>query len=117
MASYKIAGLQFLPVQGRDSAGKLKTGVYVTVTDWEQWNPTDLSIYMHKQAALWQRQNPFAALSTTDQRAFKIHLGSNAWYEELVRSGGKIDPTPFLKDWKERAVRYREQSKTYWLYR
>jgi len=114
--AYDIPGVKFLKVQAVDRAGKVITGVYVDVADWEKWNPTELSFYMQKQAALWNRMNPFAMLTASEQRTFKIHVGSNAWYDELVRAGGRIDVPMFLRNWDARAAVYREQSKRYWLY-
>lgn len=114
--AYDIPGLKFHKVQGLDRNGKVISGVYVEVVDWEKWNPTELSFYMHKQAALWNRLNPFAILTTSEQRTFKIHVGSNAWYDELVRAGGRIDVPMFLKNWDARAATHREHNRRYWLY-
>jgi uncharacterized protein YbbC (DUF1343 family) len=116
MDAYKIPGLAFVKRPGTDRAGKPITGVYVEVTDWEKWNPTELSFYMHKQAAKWSRLNPFTVLTTEEQRSFKIHVGSTAWLAELQRAGGRIDVPLFRKNWTERAAIYREQTKKFWLY-
>ena len=116
MQAYPIGGVKFLKVDGLNGEGKPVPGVYVEVADWEKWNPTELSFYMHKQAALWNRLNPFAVLNETERRAFKIHVGSNAWYDALVKFDGRVDVAMFLRNWDERAAIYREQSRRYWLY-
>jgi uncharacterized protein YbbC (DUF1343 family) len=116
MNAYKIPGLAFTKRPGTASDGKAITGVYVEVTDWDRWNPTELSFYMHKQAAKWTRLNPFVGLTSEEQRSLRIHVGSSAWLAALQRDGGKIDVPLFLRNWMERAAIYREQTKKFWLY-
>lgn len=116
MAAYKIPGLTFLKRSGTGSDGKPMTGVYVEVADWEKWNPTELSFYMHQQAAKWTRLNPFATLTTDEARSFKIHVGSSAWLAALQREGARIDVGSFLKNWSGRARIYQDQTKKFWLY-
>jgi uncharacterized protein YbbC (DUF1343 family) len=116
MKAYKIPGLAFVKRPGTGSDGKPITGVYVEVTDWEKWNPTELSFYMHKQAAKWTRLNPFVGMTADEQRSFKIVVGSNAWFAALARDGGKVDVPLFLRNWTERAAIYREQTRKFWLY-
>ena len=112
----RIPGLKFVKQAGLCSDGNLITGVYVEIVDWDAWRPTELSFYMHRQAVLWQPLNPFAVLTTAEQRTFNIHVGSTAWYNALKREGRKVDVASFLKNWAERARIYQELSKKYWLY-
>ena len=114
--AYKIPGIRLVKQQGLAADGKLRPGVYVQVTDWEAWRPTELAFYMQKQAVLWSQLNPFAVLTTTEQRTFKIHVGSNAWYAAISREGGKVNVPSFIQNWTERAKIYQEQSRKYWLY-
>jgi uncharacterized protein YbbC (DUF1343 family) len=116
MGAYQIPGIRLVKRQGLSPEGQSRTGVYVEISDWENWNPTELSFYMHKQAAKWERLNPFVGLTATEQRTFKIHVGSNAWFAELQRAGSRIDVPVFLRNWAERAAIYREQTRKYWLY-
>ena len=116
MDAYKIPGLRFVKRDGRFPDGKPAQGVYVEITDWEKWNPTELCFYMHKQAEKWSPMKVFATLTTGEQRTFQIHVGSTAWYDALVRDGMKVDPAPFVKNWTERAAVYQQASKKYWLY-
>lgn len=116
MEAYKIPGITFVKRQGKDSAGKMINGVYVEVTDWQKWNPTELSFYMHKQAAIWSL-NPFATLSTADARAFQIHVGSTAWYQALRRDGARVNVPLFIENWIPRSRAYQELTKRYWIYR
>ena len=114
--AYRIPGVAFVKRSGLDRDGKPISGVYVEVTDWEKWHPTELAFYMQKQAAIWQRLNPFIALTATEQRTFTIHVGSNAWFAALRREGPRIDVASFIANWSERAKIYQEQSRKYWLY-
>jgi uncharacterized protein YbbC (DUF1343 family) len=114
--AYQIPGITLVKREGRTAEGKPTLGVYVEVTDWEKWHPTELSFYMHKQAAKWERLNPFVGLTAAEQRTFKIHVGSHAWLAALQRDGSRVDVPLFLKNWAERAAISREQTKKYWLY-
>ena len=116
MDAYKIPGITLVKQAGLDRTGKLITGVYVQVTDWESWHPTELSFYMHKQAARWTRLNPFATLTTNEAHTFRIHVGSSAWCTELSRAGGKVNVAPFLQNWQARDAIYLEETKKFWLY-
>ena len=116
MEAWKIPGLSFVKRNGLDREGKPITGVYVEITDWDKWNPTELAFYMHKQAAKWSRLNPFAVLTTEEARTFKIHVGSTAWHDALKREGARIDVASFLKNWSDRAKIYQDQTKKFWLY-
>jgi uncharacterized protein YbbC (DUF1343 family) len=116
MDAYRIPGIKFLKMRALGPDNKPRTGVYVEVVDWEAWRPTELSFYMQKQAALWSTLNPFAALTTAEQRTFNIHVGSTAWFNALSKQGGRVDPALFIKNWSERAAIYQQQSKRYWLY-
>ncbi len=116
MEAYHIPGLKFVKANGLNAEGKPVPGVYVEIADWEKWNPTELSFYMHKQAAIWSRLNPFATLIGAERRTFLIHVGNKAWLDDLVRSGGRINVALHLKNWDERAAITREQSRKYWLY-
>jgi len=113
---YKIPGIRLVKRTGTASDGKTITGVYVEVTDWDAWNPTELSFCMHKQAAKWEKLNPFAVLNAAEQRAFQIHVGSTAWYDALRREGSKVNLQAFLKNWRDRAGVYQQRVKKYWLY-
>lgn len=116
LEAYRIPGIAFQKRQGLDRDGKVITGVYVEVTDWEKWRPTELGFYMQKQAAAWLRLNPFVALTSAEQRTFNIHVGSNAWFSALRRDGARVDVASFIANWEGRAKIYQEQSRKYWIY-
>lgn len=116
LEDFKIPGIKLVKRDGRDRDGKIITGVYVEVSDWDAWRPTELSIYMHKLAEKWSTKKVFASLNKEQQRTFQIHVGSTAWYDALARDGMRVDVATFVKNWTERAALYQQQSKKYWLY-
>lgn len=116
LEAYKIPGIKFVKMQALGPDNKPRTGVYVEVVDWAAWRPTELSLYLHKQAALWSRLNPFAALTAAEERTFNIHVGNTAYFNALKTQGGRIDPQLFLKNWSERAAVFQRTSRKFWLY-
>ncbi|WP_438480177.1 DUF1343 domain-containing protein [Oleiharenicola lentus] len=115
LEAYKIPGVNFVKRPVKDSAGSIVTYVVVEVSDWAKWNPTELSFYMQKQAAIWSL-NPFATLKGADIRTFNVHVGSTAWFNALRREGARIDVPLFVNNWKARSLAYQAQTKRYWMY-
>lgn len=113
---YKIPGIQLLKMKGVGRDGDIMEGVYVEVTDWNAWRPTELSFYMQKTAAKWTSPNPFAKLTAAESRTFNIHVGSAAWLAALKRDGARIHVETFLANWRERAAIYQQASRKFWLY-
>lgn len=112
----RLPGLKFRKVSAPDDKGQPGTGVFVEVADWDDWNPTELSFHLMRLACRYNPPNPFAKLDETTTRSFNIHVGSRAWMTALKRDGAKVDVEGFLRDWRERAKVYQQQSKRYWLY-
>lgn len=111
-----LPGLDFRIVSVPGKNGKPVTGVYVEVTDWEAWHPTELSFYMMKLACQLEPRNPFATASAAEAQGFLRHMGSTAFFEALRRDGAKVNVGAFLADWRARDKIYQEQSRRYWLY-
>lgn len=116
MDAYKIPGVRFVKMNGFSRENKIVPGVYVEVSDWDKWRPTEVSFYMQKLGALWSPQNPFAKLTPTEERTFNIHVGSAAWFKALSTQGGRVDVASFIKNWQERAAVFQQTSRKYWLY-
>ncbi len=115
LTALRVPGVAFRPValsEGRNQ----KTGVYVELTDWAAWNPTELSFALMRLACTYDRANPFAKLTTDEARHFNIHVGSTAWWTALKRDGARVNLEAFLADWKTQTVAYQQQVKKYWLY-
>ncbi|MEO6568683.1 MAG: DUF1343 domain-containing protein [Opitutaceae bacterium] len=113
----RLPGIKFRKVAGVDDKSQPVTGVYVEVSDWDDWNPTELNFHLMRLACRYAGTNPFAKLKGTPQeRTFNIHVGSKAWWDALTRDGAKVDVEGFLRDWRDKAKVYQQQSKKYWLY-
>jgi uncharacterized protein YbbC (DUF1343 family) len=115
-----IPGLDFhiLPFHVNDKAYR---GVYVVVTDWNALRPTELSLRMMKIAARWARENgkpnPFAAATADQALLFNKHMGSQEFWNALVRDGENVDVEGFISKWDAQAKAFRQQSRKFWLYK
>jgi uncharacterized protein YbbC (DUF1343 family) len=112
----KLSGLNFTRVSAPDSAGKPSLGVYIEVTDWDAWQPTELSFFLMRLACKWSPVNPFASAPADKVAIFKKLVGSASWWNALRRDGAKVDVESFLADWHRRALVYQQQTRRYWLY-
>lgn len=112
----RLPGLNFVKVTVPSADGRLLTGVYVDVTDYDAWRPTALSFHLMRLACKWSTVNPFTIAGTDRQNMFNKLTGSTAWWQALAREGARIDVAAFLRNWDERNQVYREQSHKYWLY-
>ena len=116
LQALKLPGLAFRLVSVPDRKKQPTVGVYVEVTDWDDWRPTELSFHMMRLACKWSGSNPFAAANAADARRFNIHTGSTTWWNALKREGARVDVEAFLQDWRQRNQTYREATRPYWLY-
>jgi len=112
-----VPGVAFRRVQTTDSRGNSAVGLYISIADWNAWNPTELNFHLMKLACVLDGENPFAAAKAAGTtRGFIIHTGSEAFFEALAREGARIDLQPWLTQWKQQAEIYQKQSQRYWLY-
>lgn len=115
LTALRLPGIRFSKISATDKQGRLTTGVFVQVTDWTDWNPTELSFHMMKLACRYE-PNPFAKLNLVELRHFNIHVGSAAWGDALRKEGARIDVDAWTRRWREQTRIYQEESKRYWLY-
>ncbi|MEO6004082.1 MAG: DUF1343 domain-containing protein [Opitutus sp.] len=115
LKALKISGLSFrrISVPGKD--GKPMTGVFVEITDWDDWHPTELSFYLMQMACRIEKQNPFA-VSDASASGFLRHMGSESFFRTLQREGAKTDIAAYIADCQARAEIYQKQARRYWLY-
>ncbi|ACB75070.1 DUF1343 domain-containing protein [Opitutus terrae] len=111
----KIPGLSFRRVSVPNREGKPMTGVFVEVTDWDEWNPTQLSFYLMQLACRIEKKNPFLVPDSAAS-GFLRHMGSEEFFRALQRDGANTNIAAFFADWQRRAKIYQAQSKRYWLY-
>jgi uncharacterized protein YbbC (DUF1343 family) len=112
----KIAGLSYRKISGPDLDGKTKEGVYLDVSNYTAWRPTQLSFELMRLACRYDPPNPFAKLNSKDMRSFNIHVGSTAWWEALKRDGARVNVEGNLSTWNTKALAYQQGTRKYWLY-
>ncbi len=117
LRALNLAGLQYRRVSAPDRFGKPTTGLYIEVADYDEWQPTELSFYLMQLACKLDPKNPFATAKAADRRTFLVHMGSTTFYNDLVTKGAKVDVAGWLRQWREQAKIYQEESKRFWLYR
>jgi uncharacterized protein YbbC (DUF1343 family) len=117
LRALNLPGVQFRRVSAPDRKGNPAVGIYVEITDYDDWQPTDLSFYLMKLACKLERKNPFIAATPAERRTFLVHMGSSAFFNDLITKGANTDIDGWLRTWRDQARIYQEQSKRYWLYR
>ncbi len=118
LRALNLPGLGFRKISVPNAkTGKPSVGLYVEINDYDAWQPCDLSFWLMKFACKLGPKNPFAGLTDAQRRTFLVHVGSKAFYDDLVAKGARIDIDAWLRQWREQARVYQEQSKKYWLYR
>lgn len=115
LESKRIPGLGYRTVKTQSAAGAPLSGVYVSVTNWSQARPTELSFHMMQLAASWSSSNPFAA--SKNPRLFNKHVGSTAWWNEINQRGAKARVNVFVDQWAQQAKSFQRKAKRFWIYR
>jgi uncharacterized protein YbbC (DUF1343 family) len=114
----ELHGLRFQRVSAPNTkTGQNGTGIFVHITDYDDWRPCELSFWMMKIACGYSKQNPFAPAKGRDFSGFMRHLGSQAFFNDIAAKGKNVDIAAWLRTWREQDKIYQEQSKKYWLYR
>ncbi len=113
-----LPGLQFRRVSAPDRDGKPAVGLFIEITDYDDWRPTELNFHLLRLACKFDpKGNPFTPAPGRDFSGFLRHMGSEEFLRALQRDGAKVDVAKFLAEWAARDKIYQEQSKKYWLYR
>ena len=116
LESLKLPGLSYRIKTLRNSAGKSVRGVYLVISDWNVWKPTELPFYMMKLSALWEAPSPFGQATDSQAGLFNKHVGSSWWWDALLSKEGKINPSQYLAEWEKDSLRFRESVRPYLLY-
>lgn len=116
LTSLKIAGLSYRKITVPDPSGKPKEGVYVDVSNWEAWRPTELSFQLMRLACRYDPPNPFQKITAVQARSFNIHVGSTAWWNALRRDGANVNLASFFSQWRTQSLSYQQLTRKYWLY-
>ena len=116
LEALRLPGLSFRKVSALKPNGQAAIGVYVEVTDWDDWHPTDLSFHLMRLACKFSGTNPFAKATPAETRTFNIHTGSAELWKALRRDGAKVDIEGFIADWRKRDAIFQQASRKFWLY-
>lgn len=117
LEALRLPGLRFQKVSLSDGRGRPVVGVLVTVSDWNAWNPTELSFHLMRLACRYRLFNPFLSLSPAEASKFNKLVGSSAWWNALRRDGARVDVEAFLRSWQSADRAYQQQMRAFWLYR
>lgn len=113
----RIPGVAFQRRKTRTQAGAEIEGLYVQITDWQQWRPTELSFHMMRITCRLTGQNPFSSAPASEVDLFNKHVGSTAWWNAISSQGAQVPVERFIASWEVSSRRFQEQSRAYWLYR
>jgi len=112
-----IPGLQFQWVSAPSPrTGKPATGLYIDVTDWDQWRPTELNFQLMRLACKLEPRNPFLLVSKGESELFLTHMGSTAFYRDISAHGSRVDVEAYVEQWQAEARAFQERTRRYWLY-
>jgi len=116
MQALNLPGLNYRRISVPNRNGKPVTGLYVEVTDYQDWRPTELNFHLMRLACKYEGKNPFANATDTAVRTYLIHMGSTEFYEAIKRDGTRVNVEAFIADWAAKARIYQQQTRKYWLY-
>jgi len=111
-----IAGLSFQLKTLKNNSGKDIEGVYIVLTDWTKWRPTELAFYMMQLSAKWETPSPFTQAKESEVTLFNKHVGSSAWWNHLFQSGASCEPRKFLIKWDGETRSFKDKVSKYYLY-
>ena len=111
-----IAGLSFQLKTLKNNSGKDIEGVYIVLTDWTKWRPTELAFYMMQLSAKWEAPSPFTQAKESEVTLFNKHVGSSAWWNHLFQSGASCEPRKFLIKWDGETRSFKDKVSQYYLY-
>ncbi|MFP4166372.1 MAG: DUF1343 domain-containing protein [Opitutales bacterium] len=109
-----IAGVRFHVKQARTTGGQKVEGVYVQLSDWSAFRPTELSFHMMALTAAWTPGNPFQEAGNAD--LFNKHVGSGDWWKEIRTRGEKARVDAFVRHWASQARAFQKMARNYWMY-
>jgi uncharacterized protein YbbC (DUF1343 family) len=116
LRSLNIPGIDFRRISAPDpKTGRPDLGLYVDITDWDRWRPTELGLQMIRLACRYD-PHTFAAATRNELHLFELCLGSSAFYNDVVAHGARVDVGAYVRDWQARDAVYQRLSRQYWIY-
>lgn len=117
LTALRLPGLAYRRITINDRRGRPVPGLYIQVTDWNAWRPTELNFHLMQLTARWESTNPFAKASGSTMNGFVKHVGSGAFVEALRTEGARTDVSAWFDRWDEGVRIYQQQVRRFWLYR
>ena len=117
LESMNLAGLSFRLKKLQDSQGEEIVGVYIIVSNWSEWKPTQLAFAMMELSAKWENPSPFTQAKDSEITLFNKHVGSTAWWEHLANSGQSVTPAPFMDRWERECKNFQTEISRFFLYK
>ena len=111
-----LSGLSYKILTLENAEGKPVTGVYLVISDWSSWEPTDLAFAMMSLSAKWQNPSPFIRVKTSEANLFNKHVGSTAWWNYIQKAKQNIDPRKFKLKWENEVSQLRSSIQPFLLY-
>ena len=112
-----LPGIRFRRVSVPNSHnGQPGIGLYVEVSDWDEWRPTELNFYLMKLACKLEPKNPFAFASEGSAEMFLRLMGSTAFFRDLAARGARVDLEAYLRLWQAQDRTFQERTRRFWLY-
>jgi uncharacterized protein YbbC (DUF1343 family) len=116
LKSLEIPGVGFRRVSVPDpKTGKPELGLYVEITDWDLWRPTELGLHLITLACKYDPRT-FASATKSEVSLFQKCLGSTAFYNDVAARGARVDVGAYVRDWQAKAQIFQQQSRMYWIY-
>jgi uncharacterized protein YbbC (DUF1343 family) len=117
LRALKLPGLDFHRVSVPSArTGQPATGLYIEITDWDAWQPTELNFYLMRLACQLSPRNPFATATKEEVGLFLKLMGSTAFFNDLAAHGARVDVDAYVREWRTKAAVYQQESRKYWLY-
>jgi uncharacterized protein YbbC (DUF1343 family) len=116
LRSLNIPGIDYRRVSAPDpKTGRPDLGLYVDITDWERWRPTELGLQMIRLACKYDPRT-FATATRSELHLFELCLGSTAFCNDVIAHGARTDVEAYVRDWQARNAVYQRLSRQYWIY-
>jgi uncharacterized protein YbbC (DUF1343 family) len=117
LKALNLPGIDFRRVSVPDAkTGKPELGLYIEITDWDLWRPTELSAHLLQLACKFSPRNPFSGMTPSEVRTLLIYWGSTQFYNDLAAHGARVDVNAYVRDWQAKGAIYQQQSRRYWIY-
>lgn len=114
--SIGLAGLSFQLKTLTNSNGIETTGVYIVISDWKAWRPTDLAFHMMRLSAKWEQPSPFTQAKKSEITLFNKHVGSVDWWNQLSAEGSAVGLDSFFGKWDRECQNFRSLVSSFLLY-